>query len=360
MFKDLKLFRFYFIFFLILLFAVFLVSGCSSNRPEKMENKTIEGVKLQTVNEVDLPKYLEATGTVKAKVISVITSKVMGTITSVNVKDGDRVSEGQVLLTIYDQDASERVRQAEKNLDAAKLNLSLSNATYMRYKALYDEKALSQQEMDQITTQKELAQTNYERAKAALDEARVVRSFYTVTSPISGVVSSKKVDVGTTAMPGMPLLNVENTSSFELDANVDSKYSQDLKVGSIVKVKIDSMPEIEGKISEIVPSVDPMSRSFVVKIDLGSGDFKSGMYGKAYFNIGTKRAIAIPETAIVRKGGLIGVYVVDDKGLVSYRMVKLGEKYKNTVEVLSGLSNGEKIIVEGTENAFDGAIVKGS
>jgi RND family efflux transporter MFP subunit len=303
---------------------------------------------------------LEATGTVKAKIISLITSKVMGTITSVNVKDGDSVLEGQVLLTIYDQDASERVRQAEKNLDAARLNMSLSDATYMRYKALYDEKALSQQEMDQITTEKELAKANYERAMAAVGEAKVMRSFYTVTSPISGIVSSKKVDVGTTAMPGMPLLSVENTSSFELDANVDSKYSQDLKVGSNVGVKIESLPEIQGKISEIVPSVDPMSRSFVVKIDLGSGNLRSGMYGKAYFNIGTKKAISIPESALVRKGGLIGVYVVDDKGLVSYRMLKIGEKYGKNVEVLSGLSNGEKIIVEGTENAFDGAIVKGS
>ncbi|WP_448589171.1 efflux RND transporter periplasmic adaptor subunit [Thermodesulfobium sp.] len=360
MIKNSRFFLFYSIIFLLFLSSIFFISGCSSSHNGKIESKTISGVKLQTVSETDLPKYLEATGTVKAKIISVITSKVMGTITSINVKDGDMVSQGQVLLTIYDQDASERVRQAEKNLDAAKLNMSLSNATYMRYKALYDEKALSQQEMDQITTEKELAQTNYERAKAALEEAKIMRSFYTVTSPISGIVSSKKVDVGTTAMPGMPLLDVENTSSFELDANVDSKYSQNLKIGSIVKVRIDSLPEIEGKISEIVPSVDPMSRSFVVKVDLGPGNFRSGMYGKAYFNIGTKRAITIPESAIVRKGGLIGVYVVDDKGLVNYRMVKLGEKYGEKVEVLSGLSNGEKIIVEGTENAFDGAIVKGS
>ncbi len=360
MFKNLKSFRIYPILFLLSLLAIFLISGCSSNQPKKIESKTIEGVKLQTVNQGDLPNYLEATGTVKAKIISVITSKVMGTITSVNVKDGDGVLEGQVLLTIYDQDASERVRQAEKNLDAARLNMSLSDATYMRYKALYDEKALSQQEMDQITTEKELAKANYERAIAAVGEAKVMRSFYTVTSPISGIVSSKKVDVGTTAMPGMPLLNVENTSSFELDANVDSKYSQDLKVGSNVGVKVESLPEIQGKISEIVPSVDPMSRSFVVKIELGSGNLRSGMYGKAYFNIGTKKAISIPESALVRKGGLVGVYVVDDKGLVSYRMVKLGEKYGKNVEILSGLSNGEKIIVEGTENAFDGAIVKGS
>ncbi|MGC8482798.1 MAG: efflux RND transporter periplasmic adaptor subunit [Thermodesulfobium sp.] len=358
--KKLKSFRIYPILFLLSLLAIFLISGCSSNQPKKIESKTIEGVKLQTVNQGDLPNYLEATGTVKAKIISVITSKVMGTITSVNVKDGDSVSEGQVLLTVYDQDASERVRQAEKNLDAARLNMSLSNATYMRYKALYDEKALSQQEMDQIITEKELAKANYERAVAAVGEAKVMRSFYTVTSPISGIVSSKKVDVGTTAMPGMPLLNVENTSSFELDANVDSKYSQDLKVGSNVGVKVESLPEIQGKISEIVPSVDPMSRSFVVKIELGSGNLRSGMYGKAYFNIGTKKAISIPESALVRKGGLVGVYVVDDKGLVSYRMVKLGEKYGKNVEILSGLSNGEKIIVEGTENAFDGAIVKGS
>ncbi|MEO1784648.1 efflux RND transporter periplasmic adaptor subunit [Thermodesulfobium sp. 4217-1] len=358
--KKLKSFRIYPILFLLSLLAIFLISGCSSNQPKKIESKTIEGVKLQTVNQGDLPNYLEATGTVKAKIISVITSKVMGTITSVNVKDGDSVSEGQVLLTVYDQDASERVRQAEKNLDAARLNMSLSNATYMRYRALYDEKALSQQEMDQIITEKELAKANYERAVAAVGEAKVMRSFYTVTSPISGIVSSKKVDVGTTAMPGMPLLNVENTSSFELDANVDSKYSQDLKVGSNVGVKVESLPEIQGKISEIVPSVDPMSRSFVVKIELGSGNLRSGMYGKAYFNIGTKKAISIPESALVRKGGLVGVYVVDDKGLVSYRMVKLGEKYGKNVEILSGLSNGEKIIVEGTENAFDGAIVKGS
>ncbi len=154
MFKNLKSFRIYPILFLLSLLAIFLISGCSSNQPKKIESKTIEGVKLQTVNQGDLPNYLEATGTVKAKIISVITSKVMGTITSVNVKDGDGVLEGQVLLTIYDQDASERVRQAEKNLDAARLNMSLSDATYMRYKALYDEKALSQQEMDQITTEK--------------------------------------------------------------------------------------------------------------------------------------------------------------------------------------------------------------
>lgn len=359
MYKKLKSFRLYLIFFLLILLFIF-IAGCFSDHPKKIESKTIENVKLQTVNQGDLPKYLEATGTVKAKIISLITSKVMGTITSVNVKDGDRVSEGQVLLTIYDQDASERVRQAEKNLDAARLNMSLSDATYMRYKALYDERALSQQEMDQITTEKELAKANYERAMAAVGEAKAMRSFYTVTAPISGIVSSKKVDVGTTAMPGMPLLNVENTSSFELDANVDSKYSQDLKVGSSVGVKIESLPEIQGKISEIVPSVDPMSRSFVVKIDLGSGNLRSGMYGKAYFNIGTKKAISIPESALVRKGGLIGVYVVDDKGLVSYRMVKIGEKYGKNVEVLSGLSNGEKIIVEGIDNAFDGAIVKGS
>lgn len=359
MYKKLKSFRLYLIFFLLVLLFIF-IAGCFSDNPKKIESKTIENVKLQTVNQGDLPKYLEATGTVKAKIISLITSKVMGTITSVNVKDGDSVSEGQVLLTIYDQDASERVRQAEKNLDAARLNMSLSDATYMRYKALYDERALSQQEMDQITTEKELAKANYERAMAAVGEAKAMRSFYTVTAPISGIVSSKKVDVGTTAMPGMPLLNVENTSSFELDANVDSKYSQDLKVGSSVGVKIESLPEIQGKISEIVPSVDPMSRSFVVKIDLGSGNLRSGMYGKAYFNIGTKKAISIPESALVRKGGLIGVYVVDDKGLVSYRMVKIGEKYGKNVEVLSGLSNGEKIIVEGIDNAFDGAIVKGS
>ncbi|NWF52395.1 MAG: efflux RND transporter periplasmic adaptor subunit [Nitrospirae bacterium] len=352
----------YIIYFLIVTSYFLLVSGCKDKvKPGTAEVKrqVVTGVTLAEVHPSQVDEYYETSGTVKAKTISIVASRVMGTVTSVKVKEGDRVHAGQVLMTIDDRDIVQRVKAAEKAVEAAKQNKSLSDITYQRYKNLYDEKAISQQEIDQIETQKKVSDMEYERAMAMLAEAQVNHGFTRITAPISGIITEKKIELGSMAIPGIPILTVEDNSYFRIEANVDERLSGKLKRGMPVDVIIDSIgKQVKGRISEIVPAIDPMSRTFLIKVDLKMPSLKTGIYGKVLIPEGKKESILIPQKAIVEKGQLVGVYVVDNKGITTYRLIKTGKKYGEQIEILSGLSSGEKIIVGGVEKAVDGGIIK--
>ena len=161
------------------------------------------------------------------------------------------------------------------------------------------------------------------------------------------------------AVSGTPLVVLEDDSSFRLDAYVDEKLLEKLKVGMPVEVKIDALGmQTIGEIYEIVPYIDPMSRTFLIKVDLNDQNLNTGLYGRVTIPIGKKEALLVPQNSIVEKGQLVGVYVVDDRGNVSYRLVKLGRDFNGQSEVLAGLKDGERIIVEGVEKAVDGGIVQ--
>lgn len=346
----------------LLIFSLLLLFGCKDKvKPGTAEVKrqAVTGVTLAEVHPAQVDEYYETSGTVRAKTISVIASRVMGTVTSVKVKEGDRVHAGQVLMTIDDRDVAQRVKAAEKTVEAAKQNKSLMDITYQRYKNLHDEKAISQQEIDQIETQKKVSDMEYERAKAMLAEAQIYHGFTRISAPTSGVVTGKKIELGSMAVPGIPILTIEDNSYFRIEANVDERLSGKLKIGMPVDVIIDSIgQEAKGRITEIIPAVDPMSRTFLIKIDLKMPSLKTGLYGKVLIPEGKREAILVPQKAIVEKGQLVGVYVVDDKGVITYRLIKAGKKYGEQIEVLSGLNGGEKIIVDGVEKAVDGGIIK--
>jgi len=282
----------------------------------------------------------------------------MGTVTSVRVREGDRVSAGQVLVTVDDRDAAQRLRAAEKAAEVAQHSKSLSEVTYGRYKTLYDEKALTRQELDQIETQKKVAEAEYERALAGLAEAKVALGFAQITSPVSGVVVDRKIDPGSMAAPGVPLLTVEDSSSFTIDIFVDEHLSGRLHKGAAVDLFVSAVPQQpKGRIIEIVPAVDPASRTFLVKVEASGPGLKSGHYAKVRIPAGKREALVVPSFTVVEKGQLSGVYAVDEKGLISYRLIKQGKRFGEGVEVLSGLSPKEKIITAGIEKAVDGGIV---
>lgn len=346
----------------LLTFALLLLAGCKEKvKPGTAEinRKAVTGVSVTEVRQSEVNDYYETSGTVRAKTVSVISSRVMGTVTALMVKEGDRVNAGQTLMTIDDRDMAERVKAADKTLEAAKLNKSLADTTYKRYKEIYDERALTQQEMDQIETQKKVAEAEYERAKAMLAEAQVSHGFAKITAPTSGIVTEKRIDRGSMATPGTPLLTIEDISSFRVDLNVDERLSGKLKIGTPVDIFIDSTgQQIKGKITELVPSIDSMSRTFLAKVDIGGTGLKNGLYARAKISVGTKQAIIIPKAALVEKGQLTGVYAVDEKGVVIYRLVRAGKEYDNNLEVLSGINPKDKIITDGVDRAADGGILQ--
>jgi RND family efflux transporter MFP subunit len=360
----------------IIIALLFFISGCKEKvKPgaSDIKRQQITGVVVSEAQQSQIDEYYETSGTVRAKNIVNISSRVIGAVTSLRVKEGDRVSAGQVIMTIDDRDAAQRLNASEsgykeslKALESAKQNKSLADVTYRRYKKLHEEKAVSHQEMDQIETRKKIADIEYERAqesvnraKAGVKEAQVHQGFAKITAPVSGVVTEKKIESGSMAAPGIPMLTIEDTSSFRLEANVDERLSGKIKTGMSVEVMIEAIGQrTSGKISEIVPAVDPMSRTFVIKADIKGAGLRTGLYGKVFIPQGKKEAILIPQKAVIEKGQLTGVYTVDDKGVATYRLVKTGKIYKDRVEILSGLNKGEKMIVDGAEKAVDGGIIK--
>ncbi len=337
------------------------VAGCGekvSPGTAAVERIPVSGVTIADIKPSQVDDYYETSGTVKARNIGVISSKTMGSITFIAVKEGEQVKKGQVLLTIDDRDVAEKVRAAQNAVASAQEQKKLADVTLGRYKKLYDEKALSRQEFDQVETQKNVAESEYERAKAILREAEAIQGYTRVRAPFSGIVTGKKIDTGSMAVPGMQLLTVEDTSAFLVEAAMDERLAAHIKPGIPVNVAIDSINRnMNGRISEVVPSIDPSTRTFVVKITVSGAGLKTGLYARVRIPTGRREALTVPASSIVEKGQLTGVYAVDAKGIVAYRLVRIGNNFGNSVEVLSGLVPGDRIIVAGLEKAVDGGIM---
>jgi RND family efflux transporter MFP subunit len=355
---------------------VLLLAGCGEKvGPGAVEVKRpeVRGVTLATVGPAPVDSFYETSGTVKAKTTSVIASRTMGTVTSVKVKGGARVKAGDLLLVLDDREASQRVaaaeagyREAQKALETAAQDKSLAEITRERYQNLYQEKAVTRQEMDQIETQGKVAGLNEERAKetvrrakALLEEARIHEGFTRIRAVEAGVVTEKRIEEGSLATPGIPLMTLEDTSGFRLEAYVDERLSGQVPVGTPVVVVFEALARrLPGAVDEVLPAIDPTTRTFLVKIGLRDPLLKSGLFGRVLIPEGRKQVLLVPRGAVVEKGQLTGAYVVDDQGIMTYRLLKRGRPYGEQVEVLSGLKAGERIVVGGLGQAVDGGIVK--
>ncbi len=359
-----------------LLAAGLLLTGCGEKAAPvaaQVKRSILSGVTIATLASTRVDEFYEAAGTVRAANTIYVAGRVMGAVTSLLVKEGDAVEKGRLLLTIDDRDVVQKVKAAEagyqeaaKALEAAKQNRELTDMTHRRYRKMYDEKAISRQEMDQFETQKKLAGLEYERvqemvsrAAAGLAEAKIYLGFTRIVSPVTGIVTEKKIEVGGMAVPGMPLLTVESRAAFHAEVTVDEGLSGKLRVGAPVWVSIEAIGRrIPGKITEILPAVDPLSRSFTVKVSLSGDGLRSGLYARMRIASGKKELILAPRSAIVEKGQLTGVYAVDGQDIVTYRLVRTGKEYDGHWEILSGLKPNDRIIVQGVEKAVDGGIIE--
>ena len=358
---------------LLVLFFVF--------RHHKPEHTTEAGIAVQnvtitTIHKKDVNDFYEAAGTIQSKTISVISSRIMGAVTDVLVKQGDKVVAGQKLLLIDDNDLAQRLKVAQashnevmKSLETAKSNRTLAETTYNRYKQLYDEKAISGQEMDQMTNQKQRAvldfqrvQASVEASKANLNQAKINLDFSQITSPIDGVVTRKNIDKGSMATPGTPLMTIEDNTGYKVETSVDESMANQMSVSMPVNVAVDSISKtFKGVVSEVVPSIDASSRTLVVKAVIteepNEHSLTNGLYARVLIPQKSRSILAVPTTAIVQKGQLVGVYVVGKENRTSYRMIRTGKTFGGDIEVLSGLNDGEKIVAASVNNVSEGEII---
>ena len=359
------------------------IAGCHGGEPaatpgttQTMQARVVES------QEQQVPVSLRSTGTVHAKGTAVVSAQVMGRIQQMMVREGDSVRAGQTLLVLDDAALRSQVEQAQAGVKAAlnmqaaaQTNAALAASTLNRYKQLESEKSVSPQEMDEMSRRAEGAAASLEAMCAQTDAARAqeggartMLGYTHLVAPFAGVVTKRMADPGTMASPGVPLLQVDQAGALQLDATVDESAIGAIHKGMKVQVAVDGEAStsgtgtnLAGTVAEIVPAADPSSHSFLVKIDLSSSShMRAGMYGTAEFANGARQAILIPRSAVVVRGSLSSVYVLDSLGIAQLRYITLGAALGNLVEVLSGVSAGEKLVDAPSDRDLAGKRIENS
>jgi len=370
-----------------------MMAGCGEkgkHAPDSAERPLVRGVEVVEAGGGSRERFIEAVGTIRAETIAAVAAQVMGRITSLPVAEGSRVEKGALLATIDDTqvraqlaaagamvtEAEAGLMEAEGAIAQAEASKSLAEKTYERFRVLHEEKVVTPQEFDEVEVKRTVAVKDYERAldkraqvtakitqaKAQEDGARAMLSYARVTAPFPGVVTGKMADVGSMAAPGVPILVLEDTRRYRIEASVPESYLGALKVGSRVRVILGVPPgeEIPGTISEVVPQVDPQSRTFTAKVDLPAGGqrYRTGMYGRVLFPAGKEDLLVVPQKAILRVGGYDALYTVTADNVARLVMVTTGKAFGDEVEILSGIEPGTRVAISPLDRLSDGVRVE--
>ena len=323
--------------------ATMLISAGCSHKSESASGATLPAVTVRTQmaeNKVRVATE-ETVGTVRAKLHAVIEAKVSGKIDQMLVVPGQRVSAGELLATI---DA----REIQALYDQALALREQAESDLKRATDLFQQKILSPSEFDAARSKFHVADASAAAAKTLLDYTRI-------TAPFGGVITRKDADVGDLAVPGKSLLEMEDARNLRLEADVPEALMDKITLGDKLPVRIGVLEtNLEGVVSEIAPSADPNSRTFLVKLDLPAVlGLRAGQFGRVAVPVGEASALYVPASAVVQRGEMELVFVMVD-GHAQMRIIKTGKQVDNEVELVSGVDSGEQVIVNGAGNLIDG------
>lgn len=362
----------------ILLTVALSAAGCSKKddtaKTEGAPVVVVKGVSLETVKSIAVPELLDAVGSVRARTSAVVSTRIPGSINVLRVREGDRVRKGQLLAQLDAQEnqasaamATAAIDEARRGLEEAQSRKKLADVTYGRYQNLFNEQAISRQEFDVRQTEKDMAAQGVARAASRLKQAQegaraaTTMSGYTrIVAPISGIIVSKQADLGATVFPGQPLMTIEDEGSYQLELAIPENMAASVKPGSPLQVTLDStVGSFAARIAEIVPAADPGSRTFIAKVALNQKMLKSGMFGRGSISLGTTaNGISVPKQAVIDRGALTSVWTVDKGNIAHMRLVKVGRGIGERLEILSGLSEGDRVVVVGAMQVSEGARVE--
>lgn len=357
----------------LVFFSIALVS-CSQEE-EKQVEKSVP-VKIYKIVPDNIGSFLKITGTVTAGEDAVVYAKVSEKIEKISVKPGDRVSKDQIIAVQYSEIFKQGVEAAEAAVKTAEVQMKLVKLDYERIKKLFDQKAVSQQQFDQMNAQRESAELGYEQAKVALKQAKEQYDNCFIKAPFAGVAASVYVDLSQMAMAGQPVAQIVNSGSMKAKIKVPSSDMSKVFKGQPVQIQFPSVPDkiYEGSITQIDAAVDPVSKNLQVEVLIKNADnnIKSGMFGDFLIRTDVKQdCIVVPENAVQsrtevaidRQTGVQNsikkyfVFVVKENK-AELTEVQTGISSDGRMEIRSGLNIGDVIIVMGQNIVKTGEIVK--
>ncbi|MCL5128309.1 efflux RND transporter periplasmic adaptor subunit [Algibacter sp. L4_22] len=343
--------------------ALLLASCGSEDKNTVVDNSPAISVKVNQVEANSNNPFLSVSGKIQATNSADLSTRMMGYVNKVYVNVGDKVRKGQLLVSINNADLQAKRAQVNAGITEATAAYNNAEKDYNRFKNLFTENSASQKEMDDMTANFEMAKARLESANQMKNEVNAQFTYSNITAPFSGTVTSKNVEDGNMANPGMPLISIETPGNFEVMAMVPESEISEIKKGSTVNVLVKSINEtIKGKVTEVSTSAKNTGGQYLVKINLDKTDANilSGMFTTVQFPVERKAKSAmvlVPSEAIITNGQLSGLYTVSQSNTAMLRWLRLGRTFGNQVEVLSGLNSDEAYIVSAEGKLFNGVKV---
>jgi len=310
------------------------------------EDRLAEGAKLEAARMIRVPANETAVGSIQAVHETSVASKLLAKVMEVNVKAGQKVRAGEVLVRLDDEDLKARQMEASAAVDAAQARKRQAKVELERIQNLFKQQAAAQIELDRVKTAYDTAEALLEQAQQVLKQAETFLSYATVKSPMNGIVVDKKVDVGDTVQPGEVLITLYDPTHMQLVASVRESLAHRMTVGQIINVEIDALSlKCPGMVSEIVPEAEAATRSFLVKVTgpCPPGIY-AGMFGRMIITLDEQEILVIPQAA-VRRVGQLDMVDVAEGDVLHRRIVQLGRTFGEQVQVLSGMKAGEKVVL---------------
>ncbi len=328
--------------FLLPAMALAYLTSCAGETKNEVAEDEKPKVKIETVNIQSVDQTQEFTATVEPNISNNIAPQTPGRIQKLHVEVGDHVRAGQLLVTMD-----------ETALKQTKVQLENQELEFKRIDELYKVGGASKSSWDALKTQVEVTRAAYKN----LEENNKL------VSPISGIVTARNYDSGDLYNGQSPIYTVEQIRPVKLIVNVSEIYFTSLKKGQDVEVKLDVYPDVtfKGKVSLVYPTVDASTRTFPVELKIDNADerVRPGMFARVTLSFGVLDHIVVPDLAIVKQVGAGDRYVyVYKDGKVSYDKVELGKRIGNRYEILSGLNDGDQVVVSGQTRLANGIEVE--
>ncbi|PLX67502.1 MAG: efflux RND transporter periplasmic adaptor subunit [Denitrovibrio sp.] len=383
---------------LVFTFAFLAACGSEDKVTETVDTPKNVTVKTMKVERTDTASSRSFTATVSSEKTAFIIPKVVGYVEQILVSPGQKVQAGQLLAVIKSGELEEKyafaqssVKEAENGLKQSEIGYKMAEAqhkqaqsqydlaekTYNRFSNLIKNNSVSRQEFDQVEANYDLAKQSLkiseenvslasekveqvklkkQQATSMLNEVKTYLSYTKIKAPFDGVVLEKNMDAGNLAAPGSPMMKIGNTDTV-IYTYISQSLIKDISTGTKAMVTIESLGEdYESEVLEVSPDVDVFTGSFKVKL-MGCQKIFPGMFAKVRFITGSEKLISIPESALVRRGQL-NIVFINDNGKADMRIVKTGRELGGVIEILSGLEEGDIIVVENAKLLKSGDILE--
>ena len=349
--------------------SMFLITSCGKKETLPTDNQQVITVKTGKTAGNQSGNFLNVTGKTEAEESANISTRMMGYVTRVNVKTGQKVSQGTVLININSSDLEAKRLQVASGMIQAEAAYENAKKDKERFENLFKNSSVTRKELDDMLTRYEMAKAGLSAAQQMQNEINSQFAYLTITAPFSGTITNTFVKAGDMANPGMPLLSIEGNSRMQVSAMIPESEISLVKSGQKAEVNIKSLDvRIPAVISEISTSAKNTGGQYLIKLDLEKypEQVKAGMFAGIKIETGVipnegnenPTEIMVPVSAIFKRGQLSGIYVVSDKNIALLRWIRTGKSTGDMISVESGLSANETYILEAAGRVYNGAQIK--